>query len=148
MYDQDNEQNTHSNEHQRRIDDWDILETIVDEERAAGKFDFSTEIVIERPVFEDGDTGYQRVLAIIQVGERFLRLNTKALTALLDILNENEVKILRAITSVNTANDNKRRQHYNQQQDDPRLEQGTFNSKPKRQRFQKKIIRDRNFGNE
>jgi hypothetical protein len=106
------------NERSRKtIREWDTVEVIVDEMRPAGKYDFAVEIVVERPIFTDGSYGFERVLARIQLGDRFLRLNTKALTALLNTLGDNKSKILRAINEARNYNDNLRsRPNYSNQQ--------------------------------
>jgi hypothetical protein len=140
MHDQNNGQ------HQRIINKWETLEIIVDETKPAGKFDFSLEIVTEKPIFEDGESGYERVLATIQVGDRFLRLNGKALSALMSVIENNEVNILKAINNTNTANEDIRRQNYQRKQHDLRHKQPSdnynrFNQKPKRHR-------DKSFDNE
>ena len=94
----------------RQIDRWEKIRTVVDERSDRGNLPLKFNISIERPIFTNGDVGYLRVNAIITVGSYYVRLATRALIDLLDILAEHRGKILDAVDEVRDRNDERDRE--------------------------------------
>jgi hypothetical protein len=88
-----------------RVKEWETLEKIVTREEEIGRQKLGVQIVIDQPILDNDRRGFKRVATKLNIGDRFIRLNTKALIALLDILTEERSDILAAVDKVHADNE-------------------------------------------
>jgi hypothetical protein len=89
-----------------KVAEWKTHSTIVNTKEPLGPRgpDLGLRIVVDQPIMENEKEGFKRLSASISVNDRFLRLNTKAFMALMDILSENRSAILDAYDAVQDYN--------------------------------------------
>ena len=68
-----------------RIKEWETLERVTNRTEEIGRQSLGIEVVIDQPLLDNGRRGFKRVGTKLSMGDRFLRLNTKALVALLGL---------------------------------------------------------------
>jgi hypothetical protein len=88
-----------------RVKEWETLERIAAREEEIGRQKLGVQIVIDQPILDNDRRGFKRVATKLNIGDRFIRLNTKALIALLDILTEERTAILAAVDKVHAENE-------------------------------------------
>jgi hypothetical protein len=88
-----------------RVKDWETLETIVKREEDIGRQKLGVQIVIDQPILDNDRRGFKRVATKLNIGDRFIRLNTKGLMALCDLLTEERSAILAAVDKVHADNE-------------------------------------------
>ena len=97
-----------------RIKEWETLERVTNRTEEIGRQSLGIEVVIDQPLLDNGRRGFKRVGTKLSMGDRFLRLNTKALVALLDILTEERSALLAAIDKVHADNEELEKERRNQ----------------------------------
>lgn len=102
--------NTGTNRGRQTIHHWETIRTIVDENSSRGTLPFRFTVSIEQPIFTNEDIGYHRVNAMIFVGSYYVRLATRAIIDLLDMLDKHRDKILSAVDDVRNTNDSRDRE--------------------------------------
>jgi hypothetical protein len=93
-----------------KIESWETLETLVDHKDYFGRMDFGFKVAIEQPIAEGGRRLYKRLNAEIRFGRHFIRLNTKAITTLLRLVDEHREAIDAAVERIHEENDEMRRE--------------------------------------
>lgn len=87
-----------------KIDDWEKIENILEERIDDGPVPLELLVEIERPIFRNGDYGYYRVNTTISVGKYYVRLSTKAVVHLLNLMRKHRNTILDAVDRVRDLN--------------------------------------------
>ena len=87
-----------------QIREWESVKTIVDEKTEDGSLPLELLVEVERPIFRNGDYGFYRVNATIKVGKFYVRLSTKAVVSLLELLKEHRNEILDAVDEIRDLN--------------------------------------------
>jgi hypothetical protein len=100
-----NDRRDNGRRRESRVKEWETLERIVERSVEIGRASLRLEIVIDQPILDNDRRGFKRVATKISMGDRFLRLNTKALISLLDILTEERSVLLEAIDKVHAENE-------------------------------------------
>jgi hypothetical protein len=101
------------NDRERRgpkIEEWDTLETLVEHRDYFGRNDFLFKVAVEQPIAEGGRRLFKRLNAEIRFGRHFIRLNTKAITTLLRIIDEHRETIDATVERIHAENDEMRRE--------------------------------------
>lgn len=101
------------NDKERRgpaIEEWEVLETIIDKKDYMGKIDIGVKVTVDQPIFESGNRGYKRLNAELRFGRHFIRMNTKGFMRVLEILDEHREAIDKAVEAVHADNDEMRRE--------------------------------------
>lgn len=91
------------------IAEWETLDTLVDYKDLIGKNVIGVRVTVDRPIFENGNTGYKRVNAELRFAGHFIRLNTKGFVNLLKVLDDHRDAISEAVDKAHDDNDEKRR---------------------------------------
>lgn len=112
-----------------KIESWETLETLVEHEDVFGKMDFGFKVAIEQPIAEGGRRLYKRLNAEIRFGRHFIRLNTKAITQLLRLVDEHRDSITAAVDRIHEEN-NEMRQESQKRRERSKPERSD-NSKPR-----------------
>jgi hypothetical protein len=91
----------------QQVAEWKTHKTIVNVTESLGDRvpELGLSIVIDQPILEDGTERFKRLNASISLGNRFLRLNTKALIRLMDLFVEHRSAILDAQDEVHDYNE-------------------------------------------
>lgn len=120
MYDQNNFRERRTTRNDRRIDYWITQRRVVSEINKDWKLPLKLSVVIEQPKFMNGELGFSRVNMTIGVGDYYVKLSTKAIITLLDLLAEYRGDILKAVDDVREMNRDFERDLDQDQQPDKR----------------------------
>jgi hypothetical protein len=86
------------------VDHWNILKTVVSANDHIGKMEFRFVVTIEQPTMEDKSLGNKKVVAKVDIGDHYIRLTTRALNALMHVIDTHRSAIDSAVEEVEEEN--------------------------------------------